>query len=264
MKAYLLKRPMLVVLVFLASQLLVGVLVGLAAVPAIGTDYALPTWALALTSILSGLLMVALCVRPLRVIRFRDAFRSAHLPARTIILGMCGGIAALMGTSFLSEQMQFTDLMAEQLAALAHSSLGWLAACLVGPVVEELVFREGIQGHMQRQGASPAWAVLVSCVLFSLIHANPAQCLVALPMGVVLSVLYLRTNNVLLCGALHIFNNTAAMLQYAISAPQPEDTPLTDMVGGTTGAYVATAVWAVVAYVLLKWFLEGKGEKSPQ
>ncbi len=262
MKVYLLIRPMLVVLVFLASQLLVGMLVGLAAVPTIEADNVLPIWALALTSILSGIITVSLCLRPLRVIRFRDTFRSAHLPVRTIILGMCGGIAALIGTSFLSEQVQFTDLMAEQLAALAYSPLGWLAVCLVGPMVEELVFREGIQGHMQRQGANPAWAILVSSVLFSLMHANPAQCLVALIMGVVLSLLYLRTNNVLLCGALHILNNTAAMVQYLTTNLQPEDTPLTDMVGGTTGAYISIAIWAAMAYILLKMFLQKNGINS--
>ncbi len=261
MKVYLLKQPLQVMLIFVACQILVGIGASLVATAVKGPAYALPTWLLASVSILSGLIAVVLCLRPLRVIQ-PTAFRCAHLPVRTVIAGMLGGIAALMGTSLLSEQMQFTDLMTEQFAALAHSPLGWLAVCLVGPMVEELLFREGIQGHMQRQGASPAWAILVSSVLFSLMHVNPAQCLVALPMGIVLSLLYLRTNNVLLCGALHILNNTAAMLQYAISVPQPGETPLTDMVGGATGAYILMAVWAMAAYVLLAMFLRGNGEKS--
>ncbi len=262
MKATHLKLPIFVVLTFLASQLLAGA--GALMTVANEADGALPAWALSLASILSGLITVTFCVRPLRVIRLQEAFHSTHLSLRSIMSGMGGGIAALMGTSLLSEQVQFTDISAAHFAALAHSPLGWLAVCLVGPVVEELVFREGIQGHMQRQGASPAWAILASGALFSLMHANPAQCLVALPMSIVLSLLYLRTNNVLLCGALHILNNTAAMLQYAICAPQPGETPLTDMVGGATGACISIVVWAAVAYALLTKFMQGNGTKSEE
>ncbi len=262
MKINLLIRPILVVLVFLASQFSVGLCIGLAVTVINGGHHApLPIWALSLTSILSGIITVGLCLRPLRVIR-PTAFRYAHLPMRTVLLGMLGGIAALIGTSFLSEQAQLPDLMLPQFATLPNSPLGWLAVCLVGPMVEELVFREGIQGHLQQKGANPAWAILVSSMLFSAIHFNPAQCLVALIMGIVLSLLYLRTNNVLLCGALHILNNTAAMIQYAISAPQPEDTPLTDMVGGPTGAYISIAIWAATACILLKMFLQKNDIKS--
>ncbi len=262
MKISLLKYPLLVILAFTASQILVGLGAGAVIATVSGTSNTLPSKALALTSILSGLITIALCLRPLRVIRLKEAFHSTHLPWRTIALGMGGGIAALIGTSFLSEQVQFTDLMAEQFAALAHNPLGWLALCLIGPMVEELVFREGIQGYLQRQGVAPAWSVLVSAVFFSLMHINPAQCLVALIMGIVLSILYLRTNNVLLCGALHIFNNTAAMVQYAISAPQPQDTPMTDMVGGTTAAYISMAASAIITYALLARFMRKNGIKN--
>ena len=59
--------------------------------------------------------------------------------------------------------------------AMANNLWGILGIALVGPVVEELVFREGIQGTMERGGVKPWIAILVSALCFGLIHFNPGR-----------------------------------------------------------------------------------------
>jgi|GEM_PF-1097355 len=93
-------------------------------------------------------------------------------------------------------------------------------AILLGPVVEELIFRGIIYRQTRRFGK--AAAILVSSVTFGLTHVmgsvlsgNPRELLLVLPyviMGVSLSVIYESRRNLLFPIIVHMTQNTLAIL----------------------------------------------------
>jgi len=53
-------------------------------------------------------------------------------------------------------------------------------------------------------------AVLIASFLFSMMHQNPVQILYTFFAGIFLGIVYEKTNSLLACSVLHIFNNLAA------------------------------------------------------
>lgn len=108
-------------------------------------------------------------------------------------------------------------LQAEFEAMMAYPLLMVVALCLIGPLAEELVFREGILRHLHVWRANKWWAVVLSALCFGLVHINPAQIVSATLLGLLLGWVYVRTGDVRLSVALHILNNLFAFaLGYAV------------------------------------------------
>ncbi len=210
---------------------------------------------LAVCLLLSTVVAVALVWLCLRMIRPGQAFSLPRIGWKAALTGLVGGVAAAASINIMSELAGLTDNNADLLLAVVASPLGVVVTALVAPLGEELVFREGIQGFLMRRGA-PVWgAIVVSSLLFGLLHLNPVQTFFASLMGLVLGVLYCRTGSVLLCSALHVLNNTAAATQMVVMGPASVDYSLCDALGGRT---VAVAVMAAslllgVACLWLFW-----------
>jgi len=75
---------------------------------------------------------------------------------------------------------------------LAGGFLGFIAICIVPPIVEEIIFRgiilRGLLSHY-----TPQQALLTSSILFSLIHLNPDQLFHTLVIGYFFGWLYIRS-----------------------------------------------------------------------
>ena len=80
-----------------------------------------------------------------------------------------------------------------------------LCAGIIGPVAEELFFRKAMIDRLSKY--HPIDAILFSAVLFALIHGNLTQFLYAFPLGVLLGIIYYRTQNIGYTILLHIAIN---------------------------------------------------------
>jgi uncharacterized protein len=81
--------------------------------------------------------------------------------------------------------------------------------CLIAPIAEEVFFR-GFLFPVLRARTGVAWSVVITGVLFSLVHAlgSPVEALIVLfVLGAGLCLLYLRTGSLLPCIGLHALNN---------------------------------------------------------
>ena len=85
-----------------------------------------------------------------------------------------------------------------------------LLACVVGPVVEEVLFR-GVLFSAVRTQTSRLVAMLISGGLFSALHTNLIGFLPILVLGCLLADLYERTGSLLSCISVHIVHNTLLM-----------------------------------------------------
>ena len=104
--------------------------------------------------------------------------------------------------------------LAPELGRLVDASwLGLFLAVVIAPVTEEVLFRglilRGLLGRWK-----PWAAVLISALLFAIMHFNPAQAPVALVLGLVLGWLYVRTRSLGLCMIGHALNNASAYLPF--------------------------------------------------
>jgi len=80
-----------------------------------------------------------------------------------------------------------------------------LSAVVIAPVFEELLFRRILLTRLVRFGEWPA--VLVSALIFSLVHGNFFQIFYAFAVGILLGWLYLRTGRLLYTVLLHFLLN---------------------------------------------------------
>jgi membrane protease YdiL (CAAX protease family) len=99
-----------------------------------------------------------------------------------------------------------------------------LAAIALAPAIaEELLFRGYVLGALLGR-MQPAWAVLISAILFGCAHLDLVQGSAAAALGVYLGAVSLATRSIRLCVAAHFCNNALAVLGPSLGsqlAPRP-------------------------------------------
>lgn len=224
-------KSLMAVMMFLVIQGLGGI-----ATTAAGLQNSIT--ALAFTVILCGL-ACCLLLAGTRMVRLQEAFRPSPVSWRMAGTALLGFLTGVVGLALLSEQLDLPDMMEDQFVGLSHNPWGILSVCLAGPVLEELFFREGIQGHIQRAGGKPVMAILVSGLLFGLIHLNPAQVPFAACIGILLGIVYHKTgHNILLCSLLHILNNTVSIIELRVLGEEARTFRMDALLGGPAVAIV--------------------------
>lgn len=165
-----------------------------------------------------------LALRKLRLIR------TPLWPAKSVRPPLRGGIWAIVGVllfsigiSSVGSLLQLQDNgTTDQFGQMIDNPICLLTLCLAGPLIEEIIFREGILRKLSESGTAAWAAILASSVLFSVAHNNPAQSLPALLTGALLGVLYVGIGDIRLCATAHVLSNilAAALLLANRHAPQ--------------------------------------------
>lgn len=159
----------------------------------------------------------------------------------------------------LLEQAGVPDALLEVYKVLMNDPVGILGMALVGPVTEELIFRGGVQGYLQKRGYAPWVCILVASVLFGIIHFNPLQTVGATLIGIAYGWLYYRTRNLFYPILCHVLNNSYAVASSYIFT---ENMSYTDLLGGTTQLLLALVVSVVLCYVFYRLILRNLGDKK--
>ena len=108
------------------------------------------------------------------------------------------------------------DLMEDTFMDMGNEPLGVLSMALVAPLVEEMMFRGAIQGYLMRRCSNPWTAIVVSALVFGVIHMNPVQVVYATLLGLVLGWIYYRTRSLLPVIAGHVLKNSVAVASMKI------------------------------------------------
>ena len=232
--------PLLPVFVFLLCQL-----AGIGAVYVSGS--------LSLSLFLVEILVIAwLAVR--RMVRREDFRVDSSWRNRRCFIAILGAFSIMFAMNVVSEWMGLPDYTMKTVMGVVRSPLGVLSIALLGPVAEELCFRGAIIGGMLREGRRPWTAILVSSMLFSLVHFNPAQIPFAFVMGLVLGLIYVRTESLLLPIFIHVFNNSTAVVQLFVMGDAAEDFKMSGVIDEKY-LIVGCAVYLVIGIVCLSSFL---------
>lgn len=142
------------------------------------------------------------------------------------------------------------NLMEQAFDVLQSGWLGILCIAILGPVIEELIFRGAITQALLKK-YSPAWAIVISALVFGLFHINPAQIVSATLIGLLLAWIYYKTASLVPCILIHILNNTLSVylnIKYpAVENMEALFTPPT---------YYALLGVAAVAFAATFWFMK--------
>lgn len=90
---------------------------------------------------------------------------------------------------------------------------------------EEVFFRGAMQGMLVRWWKNPLWAILITSIVFSLIHSSVYLFLSRVALGFALGLMYHISKNIWVNVLAHFFNNTIAVAQlfYMSTANQKID-----------------------------------------
>lgn len=159
-----------------------------------------------------------------------------YLTASVLAVLTCGFVVS----SLMSLMDWIPNIMEQSFDILQSGWGGILAIAVVGPILEELLFRGAITKALLKQ-YNPTKAILLSAFLFGVFHINPAQILPAFLIGILLAWTYYKTASLIPCILMHVLNNS---LSVYLSIKYPEAENMDDLISGTP--YIIILVGAVV------------------
>ncbi len=169
-----------------------------------------------------NIIAIALCVFVFLGCLWRAGYRIAifsHVTITGVLLALsCSvlffvildkGLDAFFEKIFPQSERQYQETVR---TLLKSPVAGFLQTCVIAPFVEEILMRGFVLGGL-RSTYGTLTALLVSSVLFALLHFNMVQTLSAFVCGMLLGLLYLKTNSLLCCMIAHCGYN---MISYAV------------------------------------------------
>lgn len=89
---------------------------------------------------------------------------------------------------------------------------GLLYGCIFCPVLEEIGLRGILLGGLLKSRCRPWLAILITALIFALLHGLGVHFLVSLVFGIILGWLYWRTGSIILCMIIHVVNNSLSFI----------------------------------------------------
>lgn len=211
----------------------------------------MPISLLSLILMMPNILAVLCCCFILRNIRFTTAFDITTIRWRPAMLAVLGAVLGAFGISILTDNLKLPDAMEQVSLAMSHDFWGMVTLVIIGPIAEELLFREAIAGEMLRRGTAPWTAIVVSALAFSAMHFNLAQGCYAFPLGIMLGIIYYKTGNIVLTSLLHMLNNGIVVVQLYTAGEDAIDASLTEWFGSDCLAHTIMALSIVFSIALM-------------
>jgi len=139
----------------------------------------------------------------------RSGMKASEFFSLFLIAQLAMWVGNIIGNSFNSFFANIKgDAVTDHTGELIGAMPVWLTLLIVvvvGPIIEELMFRKLMIDRLSRYGNTVA--IIVSSVSFGLFHGNLYQFFYAALIGVILGFMYAKTRNVLYPIAMHILVN---------------------------------------------------------
>ena len=203
--------------------------------------------------LVAEVIVVALFVA-IKYVNLKTVFSASKIQWRLVPLIILAAVAGIFASDLINEKFELEDLLGEEMLAIARTIPGMLAIAIVGPIAEEIVFRGALIGKLRQKGLGPWVSILISAFVFGAIHGNPIQIPFAMIVGVILGIIYVKTESVLLCSICHVFNNTSAVVAMNLCGDTNADMTWAEVLGGDLNANIALVVCLVVSTFFFGWY----------
>ena len=223
------KKALIYLVVFIGIQLVAGALIQLIYILLKGQGAVVDATGLILTTALADVTTLVLFL----MLKWAEVSRHWVRTRPWTVLFWCvlAAFGAIIPSSYLQEMMPELPNWAEkEFELIMNNRFGYFIVGLLAPLVEELVFRGAILRALLRWKSNPWIGIVISAVMFSAIHMNPAQMPHAFLIGLLLGWMYYRTDSIVPGVVYHWVNNTIAYVLFAFY-PDP-DMKMVDFFGG--------------------------------
>lgn len=160
----------------------------------------------ALSTVFSSIILLLIFYywRPLSDLIDRWRLLSFEYVATGLLLGWTVlALNSFMLSTLIDNQ---ADSFNKSLELLDGGIFGLFGIVILVPIIEEVVFRRVLIGSLSRN-IHPYVAILISSVVFGLLHGRVPEILGATVMGFVFGWLYYKSKSILPSILLHVFNN---------------------------------------------------------
>lgn len=164
-----------------------------------------------ITSIILGIKLLGLKFKPLTT---RDGYSGGTvMKLITLSIGLQTGAAVITSIiGYILESLGLEGPTPDLSATTSFSANAFMYfyACLLGPVLEELLYRGVLLQSMRKY--NERFAIFLSAAIFGLMHQNYQQFLLGFMVGIPLAVVTIKYNSLIPSIFAHIFVNTTGML----------------------------------------------------
>lgn len=155
------------------------------------------------------------------------------------------GLSTIFLIDFLMSKLAFLpDWMENTFDVLQSGWLGIICISILGPILEELLFRGAIT-KVLLQKYTPVKAIILSALIFGIFHINPAQVVGATISGLLFAWLYYKTGSLIPGILIHILNNSLSVF---LSLCYTDVNYTSDLLGEPT--YLICLVVAVLLFII--------------
>ena len=201
------------------------------------------------TMVLSGIAMIWHLIH-FKYVKF-NLKSFGEVSGKTIALSIPLIVAGMIFINLCSEFIGLPDMMQDTFRAMSRNVFGIISITIMAPLVEELLFRGAIQGHLLRKGMKPVYAILIASAVFGIVHMNPIQIPFAFAIGMIFGWLYYRTGSVVPGMIGHFINNSIATIQMALLNKEELNTKTIEWLGeGPTYALFAISLALTIGMFL--------------
>ena len=201
------------------------------------------------TMVLSGIAMIWHLIH-FKYVKF-NLKSFGEVSGKTIVLSIPLIVAGMIFINLCSEFIGLPDMMQDTFRAMSRNVFGIISIAIMAPLVEELLFRGAIQGHLLRKGMKPVYAILIASAVFGIVHMNPIQIPFAFAIGMIFGWLYYRTGSVVPGMIGHFINNSIATIQMALLSKEELNTKTIEWLGeGPTYALFAISLALTIGMFL--------------
>ncbi|MBQ6548455.1 MAG: CPBP family intramembrane metalloprotease [Prevotella sp.] len=214
------KNAMIYTIVFAAIQVIVSMLVQGVWMLVMGKETAMSATGMVITmAVFSVLTMVVFLWAKWSVVS-RHWVRTR--PWFVLFWCVLAALGALIPSVWIQEHMpELPNIVEGEFDMIMKDRWGYLVVGLLAPLAEEMVFRGAVLRSLLRWKENPWIGIVISAVLFAVIHMNPAQMPHAFLIGLLLGWLYYRTDSIVPGVVYHWVNNTVAYVMYNLY-PNPD------------------------------------------
>jgi uncharacterized protein len=171
-----------------------------------------------------AIMAVVLRQNPLKTIPMKIQHKELILPA--ISIGLLFSVAGELYSNYFQSLLQTINLKVEleqfSFPNNAHALIIYfIELSVLAPICEELIFRGMIMQNLRKYG--DFFAVLISSLMFALLHGNFEQTPFAFVVGLALGLVVIETGSIFISMLLHCFINSISLIFSGISTCCSDD-----------------------------------------
>lgn len=127
---------------------------------------------------------------------------------KSVLIAVAQAFVLFSALSLIGIDLFYQGEELERRQQLFSGIAGALNACIFGPLIEEICFRGIVLDGLLKTRCRPWLAILISALLFALLHGLGANFVTALLFGILVGWLYWRTGSIIPGLIIHVTNNS--------------------------------------------------------